>query len=241
MLRNTTTDPYLSIIIPVYSEENTINATLNHVRSMACGESVEIIVADGGPGHATLKAIRDEDVVKVECPPGRGGQMNAGAALAGGEALLFLHADTRLPADAVRIVRETLDRTVAGAFTLGIDSSRISLKLVACFANWRTRLERVPYGDQAQFIRADLFRSMGGFADIPIMEDVELFRRIRMDGLSITIVKDRVRTSPRRWETEGIWQRTLKNWWLRIRYRFGVSPFKLAGHYRPHDDKTDKS
>ena len=240
MEQNTTLGRKVSVVIPAYNEAAFINDAIHHLRQVAGNEPVEIIVADGGPGHATLDAIEDQGVVKVVSPVGRGTQLNAGAAVAAGDALLFLHADTRLPQGAVGDVRRALDTGfVAGAFSLSIDSPRLSLALVAWFANLRTRLERIPYGDQAQFIRADLFRQLGGFAAIPIMEDVEFFQRIRRRGLPIAILPGKVRTSPRRWDGEGVLRRTLTNWWLRIRYRFGASPDTLARHYRPHDHKAD--
>ncbi|QGY40174.1 glycosyltransferase [Pseudodesulfovibrio cashew] len=238
MDRNTTTRPSLSVIIPVYNEAEIINDAIQRVRRAATKEPVEIVVADGGPGHDTLAAVRDPDVIKVACPPGRGIQLNAGADRAGGDTLLFLHADTRLPGDAFTAIRRAVaDGAAAGAFSLSIDSPRPSLRVVALFANLRTRLERVPYGDQAQFVTAQTFRALGGFAAIPIMEDVEFFRRIRRQGLPIAILPGKVVTSARRWEKEGVLVRTLTNWWLRLRYALGADPADLARHYRPQDAK----
>jgi rSAM/selenodomain-associated transferase 2 len=223
----------ISVIIPVYCETGIINGAVREVRRSA-GEAVEILVCDGGPGFSTLGVVDDPAVVRVESPAGRGRQMNAGAAVASGEVLLFLHADTRLPSgwpDAIR--RGLSGPAVAGAFRLAIDSPRPSLRLVAWAANWRTRIERIPYGDQGQFVRAEVFREVGGFPDIAIMEDVELFRTVRRLGLSVTILEEFVRTSPRRWEREGVLKRTLTNWWLRIRHRCGTPAETLARHYRP--------
>lgn len=240
MERNTTSKPHISVIIPVYGEQAVINDTIQHVRQVAGGIPLEIVVADGGPEHATLAVLADESVVGVKTPPGRGVQMNAGAAVATGRNLLFLHADTRLPDKALeRVAYALAGDAVAGAFSLSIDSSRPSLRMVAWFANLRSRLERVPYGDQAQFIKADTFRSLGGFAPIPIMEDVELFRRIRREGLNIVVLPEKVVTSSRRWDNEGVLRRTVKNWWLRIRYFLGASPQALAREYRPHDSEAD--
>lgn len=230
----------LSVILPVYNEAASINDAVTRLRRLAGSDPVEIIVSDGGPGHATLAAINDPDVVKVKSPPGRGLQMNAGAALAQGDILLFLHADTELPESAFTAIRSAIEEGhVAGAFSLAIDSGSLALKVVALFANLRSRLERIPYGDQAQFVRSEEFRSLGGFAPIPIMEDVELFGRMRKQGLPITILTGKVRTSPRRWENEGTLRRTLTNWWLRIRYALGASPFTLAKHYRPPGQEAD--
>ena len=242
MSRNTTTIEHISVIIPVYNETDTINATINHVQEMAREvadrDAVEIIVSDGGPGHETLKAIDAPTVIKVESRAGRGKQLNAGAVMAQGDILLFLHADTRLPKGAFPAIQKTMENGgSAGAFSLAIDSPKPSLALIAWFANLRTRIERVPYGDQAQFIRAEDFHRLGGYADIPIMEDVEFFKRVRIEGLPITILPGKVMTSARRWDHEGVLRRTLSTWWLRLRYALGASPTTLVRHYRPpHKD-----
>jgi len=218
----------------VYNEQAGINATVDHVLSSAGEWPVEVIVSDGGPGGQTLAAIEHPEVLKVESRPGRGPQMNAGAAMATGDVLLFLHADTRLPDDWAGLVSATLNNdVVAGAFSLFIDSDRASLGLVAFFANLRSRWERVPYGDQGHFFRANFFRDIGGYAMIPLMEDVELFKRIRRLGENVVILSESVQTSSRRWESEGVLKRTLSNWWLRIRYGFGSAPHKLVAGYRP--------
>ncbi|BCS90075.1 TIGR04283 family arsenosugar biosynthesis glycosyltransferase [Pseudodesulfovibrio sediminis] len=237
MARNTTSENHISVIIPVYNEMAGINATIAHVLETAGDQAVEIIVADGGPENATLAVLEDPAVVKVASRPGRGTQMNAGAALASGRILLFLHADTRLPDGWSTDVGQVLQQDVrAGAFSLSIDSSRVALGVVALFANLRTRWERVPYGDQAHFFEARFFHELGGYADIPIMEDVELFKRIRKQGDNILLLSKKVQTSPRRWETEGVFRRTVANWWLRIRYGFGASPAHLVAGYRPHGE-----
>ena len=238
MARNTTSANHISVIIPVYDEAGTIGATLDHLRRTSGKASVEVLVADGGPGHATLATVPDGEAVRVKCPQGRGVQMNAGAAMATGGILLFLHADTRLPDGWPGLVRGALTNGVrAGAFSLGFDSNRLSMRAVALFANLRTRLERLPYGDQALFLAADLFRELGGFAGIPIMEDVDLFSRLRQRGERVVLLRERVATSPRRYETDGVARRVLSNWWLRLRYGLGASPYKLAGRYRPHGER----
>lgn len=242
MRQNTTTGAHISVIIPVYNETETINDAIHHLRAVTYGHPIEIIVSDGDPRHTTLDAINHQGVIRVKSQPGRGRQMNAGAAVAQGDILLFLHADTRLPADALTALITAIENGArAGAFSLSINSPARSLAVIAWFANWRSRLEAIPYGDQAQFIRTETFRKMGGFAEIPIMEDVELFRRIRDKNLAITILREKVKTSPRRWEKEGILRRTLTNWWLRIRYALGASPESLAPHYLPNNSITDQS
>jgi rSAM/selenodomain-associated transferase 2/rSAM/selenodomain-associated transferase 1 len=241
MTPKATSAPPISVIIPVYGEETIIDETVRMVRETAFGAPVEIVVADGGPGHATLAALTEPDVTGVRCPPGRGVQMNAGGAAAHGEILVFLHADTRLPDGwPGRVAHALSGRAVAGAFSLGIDSPRRSLALVAAAANLRSRLERVPYGDQTLFFRADAFRALGGFAPVPIMEDVDIFRRLRTRGERIHILRERVLTSPRRWERDGVARRTLCNWLLRLRYAFGATPERLAESYRPHADAPSR-
>lgn len=160
--------------------------------------------------------------------------MNAGAAVAKGQILLFLHADTYLPPNAFGKVSEILKNPqyVAGAFDLGIDSDNLFVKAIALRARIRSRLTRVPYGDQAIFIRREYFNEIGRFKEIPIMEDVDLMCRIRKRGDKIFILPDRIKTSARRWEHEGILFATLRNAVLVNLFRFGVSPDSLARYYR---------
>jgi hypothetical protein len=150
--------------------------------------------------------------------------------------LIFLHADTRLPAEAFAKVAEVLrgGRHVAGAFDLGIDSDRLILRYIAARARLRSRLNRIPYGDQAIFMRKAYFDAIGRFREIPIMEDVDLMRRIKNRGDRIFILRERVRTSPRRWETEGAIYTTLRNQILLGLYYLGVSPEKLSTFYSRH-------
>jgi rSAM/selenodomain-associated transferase 2 len=164
--------------------------------------------------------------------------MNAGAAAANGEILIFLHADTRLPEEGFEKVAQVLrgGKYVAGAFDLGIDSDRLVLRYIAASARLRSRLNRIPYGDQAIFMSKTYFDAIGRFREIPIMEDVDLMRRIKKRGDKIFILPDRVRTSPRRWETEGAIYTTLRNQLLVALYYLGVSPEKLAKFYKTHTD-----
>lgn len=233
MAPSTTLSTSFSVIIPVYHEASCINETVRHVQALAEGE-IEILVVDGAPEGDTLAALQIAEVIRVQSPPGRGVQMNIAAQQASGDVLLFLHADTQLPSRAFAAIRSAISQgSVGGAFGLDIDSPRLSLKIIAWFANWRSCLERVPYGDQAQFVRADTFRELGGFPDIPLMEDVELFQKIRRKGLPIRLLRSKVLTSSRRWDREGVWNRTIRNWWLRIRHGVGTPAGILAAQYRP--------
>ena len=224
----------ISIILPVLNEASAINATITHLRARAADEPVEIIVVDGDPAGSTVSQLRDPGVMTAVSPPGRAIQMNRGAGLASGEVLLFLHADTLLPPDALVLVKAALqDRRIgAGAFELGIDSPRPVFRLTERYVSCRTRLTRVPFGDQAIFIRRSYFESLGGFREIPIMEDVDLMKRIRRRGDRISILPAKVRTSARRWEREGILPCTFRNWTLQLAFALGVKPERLARWYK---------
>lgn len=198
------------------------------------GAHAQIVVVDGNGAQDTLKDVTFPAVKKIASIRGRGSQMNAGAREATGDILIFLHADTRLPDDALRLITAALDDKVvsAGAFDLGIDSGRIAFRIIEKMASWRSRLTRVPYGDQAIFIRAAYFKLLGGFRSIPVMEEVDLMRRIKRRNDRVTILRERVWTSPRRWEAEGLIFCTLRNWLLITLYLLGMKPETLARFYK---------
>jgi uncharacterized protein len=228
--------PKLSVIVPVLHEGDRIGPCLNHLAQIAEDIPYEAIVSDGDPQGSTLNAIPPKyTCVKVRSPIGRGSQLNAGARVAQGKVLLFLHVDTCLPARALHQVLETCEQQawVGGAFDLVIASPRLSLKVIAKVASWRSRLTRIPYGDQAIFLRRDIFEQMQGYPDIPIMEDVALMQCLRHHGYAIEILSSAVTVSPRRWEKEGILRCTLRNWSLITMYFLGVQPQSLARWYRP--------
>jgi len=160
--------------------------------------------------------------------------MNAGAALASGDLLLFLHVDSVLPDNALRLLRSAMRdaRIAGGAFELGIASDRALFRITERYVAVRTRLTRIPFGDQAIFLRRAYFDGIGGYSDIPLMEDVDLMIRVRKRGGAITVLPEKVMTSARRWEREGILYCTLRNWMLQILYSIGVSPIRLARWYR---------
>jgi rSAM/selenodomain-associated transferase 2 len=222
-----------SIVIPVLNEASLINRAIEHLYRIRSGHDVEVIVADGDPRGATLSAIDHKDVIKVLSPKGRGTQMNKGASVAKGELLVFLHTDTDLPEDAFSIITSFMRGTsfVGGAFELGIDSNRPVFRLIERMVSARTRLTKIPYGDQAIFMKRDFFHEINGFRDIPLMEDVELMRRIKQRGYRICIIPQKLKTSPRRWEREGVLYCTLRNWALINLYSLGVSPEKLVKFY----------
>ncbi len=226
--------PRFSVVIPVLSEEAGIDAVVDHARVVGYGQDVEIVVVDGDPAGATLGALSRPGVTGLVAPAGRASQQNAGAAAAGGEILLFLHADTRLPAGAFEAAAAALDGGAAlGAFSLAIRSGHPWLRLVAAGASLRSRLFSLPYGDQAFFLRREVFCALGGFPDIPLMEDVALVRRVRRAGGRVAILPGRVVTSARRYEAEGVYRATARNLCLLALYGLGVSPGRLARHYPP--------
>lgn len=228
----------LSIVIPVRYEAERINSLIKHIRSQRSDGVYEIIVVDGDSHGTTIKTIQDKNVICITSREGRACQMNAGAAAALGKVLIFLHADTRLPPGALVKIKKVLenDKYVGGAFDLAIDSNRLFLKYIAVRASMRSRLNRIPYGDQGIFIRKSYFDKIGRFKEIPLMEDIDLMRRIKKRGDKIFIFRDRVTSSPRRWEKEGILYTTIRNQILIGLYYLGVRPEKLAEYYRRHSD-----
>jgi rSAM/selenodomain-associated transferase 2 len=228
--------PTVSVIIPVLRESQPLDTLIDHLLRISDGVPVEMIVVDGSPCGKSIKAISRENVALLTAPAGRAPQMNTGAAAAKGDYLLFLHCDTRLPQGAFRRIEETLSEGnhVAGAFDLRYGSERLSMRIIARAACMRSRLTRIPYGDQAQFFRRDYFEKIGGFADIPLMEDVEIMRRIKERGDCISILPEAVVTSARRQEKEGVVYCTLRNWTIVTLYFLGMPPERLVHFYKNH-------
>ncbi|MCS6814303.1 MAG: TIGR04283 family arsenosugar biosynthesis glycosyltransferase [Cyanobacteria bacterium] len=223
----------ISVIIPVLNEAATIADSLSHLQRAAGAMAIEVIVVDGGSQDGTRDQLAGLGITVLTAPPGRAHQMNAGAARATSNVLLFLHADTRLPLGFPVLVNQVLSTpgVIAGAFALSIDGDLPGLRWVEWFANWRSRTLRMPYGDQAIFLRAEQFHAIGGFPQQPIMEDYELIRRLRRRG-QIAIVPQPVITSARRWQKLGVLQTTLINQAIVAAYRLGVSPQRLVRWYR---------
>lgn len=219
-----------SVIIPVLHETNKINSLIEHLHALEGGRNSEVIIVDGSPTKDTINAINDEKIISISSEKGRAKQMNAGASIAQGEILIFLHADTKLPEDAFQKIRRVLEegRYVGGAFYLRIDSDRVIFKLISHITSFLSRLTRIPYGDQTIFIKKDYFNRIGRYGDIPVMEDAELMRKIKRERKKICIIRDNVKTSPRRWEEKGIFYTILINQTIRILYFLGVSPDKLT-------------
>lgn len=222
-----------SIIIPVLHESEIINTLLEKLKHVATDEAFEIIVSDGSSTLDTLQVITDKTIIKCPCQQGRGRQMNAGAALSTGDILVFLHADTFLPTNALTVIEETLEnkQLVGGAFTLRIQSHNPLLRLIAVFSTFRSQITRAPYGDQAIFLRKSYFKAIGGYSDIPLMEDVELMRRIKKKKGEIIILPTPVLTSDRRWNQEGLVYTGLRDSLIIFLYGCGMPAEKLAKFY----------
>ncbi len=243
MVKEGDTRPCVTVVVPALHEAEAVGPLLDHLFSLPAPGPVEVIVVDGSDTADTLAAVTRPEVRTLSALPGRARQMNAGAATAGAGALLFLHADTRLPRDAFKALLEALDPArgdaVGGAFDLDIDSPRPVLRIIALFGRWRARLTRVPFGDQGIFVRREVFRALGGFPDVPVMEDLRFMRALKGHG-RVVLLRRRVLTSARRWEAEGPVRRTLANWRLRLLHALGVPPERLARHYRPQREIEDR-
>ncbi len=219
----------ISVIIPALNEENHIRRTLEHIGKISHGE---IIVVDGGSTDNTVQIAEECGVRLLSTRPSRGGQMNAGASEAAGDLLLFLHADTILPDNFSSLIRQAMKdpEVVGGSFALKIQPSTPLLWYIERNVTWRTKLFRLPYGDQAIFVKASIFRLMGGYADIALMEDVEFVHRLRKIG-KIAFIPVPVITSSRRYEKMGVPRAILKNKLVLFGYYLKIPPSRLAQFY----------
>ena len=222
--------PDISVIIPVLNDAEVLDCALSSTQDCA---GVECIVVDGGSSDESAEVAQSRGVKLLHSPAGRARQLNTGAEVAEGTFLLFLHADTRLPEGFDHHVRRILPEAgvAAGAFQLKIDAPSARLRLIERAANWRSRYLQMPYGDQAIFLRAELFREIGRFSDLPIMEDFQLIRRLKGRG-RIVIAPAAVVTSARRWKQLGALRTTLINQLMVLGFYLGFEPSRLARWYR---------
>ena len=216
----------LSVVVPALNEAGGIGATLEALAPLRA-RGHEVIVADGGSGDTTRELAAPLADRVIAAPRGRARQMNAGAAVATGNVLLFLHADTKLPGDADRIILNSLKEKIWGRFDVRIEGRSPLLAVVAFCMNWRSRLTGIATGDQAIFVRRAEFR---GFPEIPLMEDVAFSALMRRRSPPACL-RARAATSGRRWERHGVLRTVLLMWRLRLGYFLGTSPDELARRY----------
>ena len=218
----------ISVVIPTLNEAATL---ADAIRSAIAAGAGEVIVVDGGSEDETTRIAMECRATKiVRSIPGRGIQLNAGALMAEGQMLLFLHADNRLDEEALRQIC-SLEEPVWGAFRQRIDSDRTIFRIIEWGNAMRVKWWRTPFGDQAIFVRRDVFTDQGAFAEIVLMEDVEFSKRMRKIARPL-LLDGPVTVSARRWETYGPIRQTLRNWLIQIGYALGARPETLRKRYR---------
>lgn len=231
--------PDLSIVIPVLNEAENIEQSLKAVRAL-CGNGVELIVVDGGSADGTAAIARSLADAVVTTSRGRARQMNAGAMLARGRFLLFLHVDTQLPETLPALVEQWVsNNTLWGFFPARLSGRQFAFRLIERSMSWRSRLTGIGTGDQCLFVQRSLFQQAGGFAEQPLMEDIECSRRLKKYARP-QVQKALVTTDSRRWEHHGIARTVLLMWRLRLAYFFGASPEALVKRYYPGRSHTQR-
>jgi rSAM/selenodomain-associated transferase 2 len=223
-------DLRLSVIVPTLDEAAGIVAALTALAPLREAGHEVIVVDAGDDATADLAAPLADRVLRA--PRGRALQMNRGAEAATGEVLLFLHADTRLPPAAADAVAAGMQRTGRdwGRFDVRLSGASPALRVIETLMGWRSRLTGIATGDQAIFVRRGIFRALGGYPEIALMEDVALSKQLRRLGRPLCL-RERATTSSRRWERNGIARTVLLMWWLRLRYFLGADPADLARRY----------
>lgn len=224
----------ISIIIPVLNEAEGIEFLLQKLQ-VHRNVGHEIIVVDGGSQDQTISRSRTYADHVIQTEKGRGLQMNKGAAIARGEILLFLHADTQLPSIELCLLSQELNASKKnwGRFDVKLSENRIIFKMIASLMNLRSRFSSIATGDQAIFVRKKFFMRLNGFADIVLMEDIEFCKRAKRLSKPLCL-KVKVTTSSRRWQQTGVWRTIILMWQLRFAYYFGVQPETLKQYYRTH-------
>ncbi|GIX34424.1 MAG: glycosyl transferase family 2 [Lysobacteraceae bacterium] len=221
----------VSILVPMLDEAAQLPALCAHLHGLAQA-GAEVILIDGGSRDGSAQIARAKGFKVLESAPGRALQMNAGARASRGEALLFLHADTRLPEGALRAVAQALRGRAWGRFDVRIEGRPWMLRVVASLMNLRSRLTGIATGDQALFMTRAAFEAVGGFPAQPLMEDIDICRALKRRCGPPACLRLRVRTSGRRWETRGVWRTIALMWWLRWQHFRGVPAERLARAYR---------
>ncbi|GMQ99454.1 MAG: TIGR04283 family arsenosugar biosynthesis glycosyltransferase [Zetaproteobacteria bacterium] len=219
----------VAIIVPVLNEVEYLPRLLAHIREWGMDE---IIFVDGGSSDETLQILKNADVKWIHSERGRAVQFNAGAVQSKSDILLFLHADTSLFSSHIEDIKRAMrNPSVAGGrFDVRLSGHHPAFRIIEFFINWRSRLTRISTGDQAMFVRREVFTRLDGFPEQPLMEDIEFSRRLKREG-RIACLHRHVVTSSRRWEKHGIARTVLLMWWLRLRYSLGADPEVLKHRY----------
>lgn len=218
----------ISVVVPVLDEAEALPRQLEALRRLAA----QVVLVDGGSIDATTTLLAASGLPWITAPRGRASQMNAGAAASTGGILMFVHADTVLPRDALSSVRRAVrSGAVGGAFDVKLDAGGPVFRLVGRMISLRSRVTGVATGDQALFVTRAAFDQLGGFADMPLFEDIDFSRRLRRMG-TVARLRREVTTSARRWQRRGTMRTILWMWALRASYYAGVDPAWLARHYR---------
>lgn len=221
----------LSVIIPTLNEAEGIATFLQALQPLRA-RGVELILADGGSRDGTVAAATPLVDRVISAPRGRATQMNAGASIARGEALLFLHADCALPADADLLIISGLGNSGRqwGRFDVRLSGEAPTLRMIGTLMNWRSRITGICTGDQGLFVEQALFESIGAFPDLPLMEDIAIAKRLKRHSAPLCL-SAKLTTSSRRWEKRGIWRTIVLMWRLRLAYFLGADPGRLAEIY----------
>jgi rSAM/selenodomain-associated transferase 2 len=220
----------LSAIVPMLNEAAAIAGTLNAIRRGA--PDAEIVVVDGGSTDASVATARPLCDAVISASRGRARQMNAGARASHGDALVFVHADTIVPATFAADIASALSdpAVVGGRFDVELDASNLSYRIIGAMISMRSRLSRTGTGDQAIFVRRDVFDGLGGFPDLELCEDLDFSRRLKRAG-RVACLRSRVTTSARRWSRDGVARTIVRMWLIRAMYLAGVPPARLKQMY----------
>lgn len=230
--------PTISIVIPVYNEIKSIEKFINNLFSIA-GDMDQIVVVDGKSNDGTYEKLKSILAARpdnhhtrlLQSEPGRARQMNAGAEKCSGDVIIFLHADTTLPGDGIAFVQEKInDGACWGRFDVRLDAAPAMYRVIETMMNWRSACTNIVTGDQAIFVRTDVFNMIGGFPVIPLMEDIAISDRLKTVAAARRI-KSRVLTSARRWQAQGVWSTILLMSVLRLGFWLGIKPECLARWY----------
>ena len=220
----------LSIIVPMLDEADGISRTLRALRHGA--PDAEIVVVDGGSGDSSVAIAGQLCDLMIAESRGRARQMNAGAKLARGDAFVFVHADTLVPVSFSADIAEALSdpAVVGGRFDVELDLGALPYRIIGAMISLRSRISRVGTGDQAIFVRREVFERLGGFPELELCEDLEFSRRLKRAG-SVACLRSRVITSARRWNRDGVARTVVRMWMIRAMYLAGVSPARLKRMY----------